>query len=499
MIEHLLIRNLILIEKAEIAFGKGLNIITGETGAGKSAILSAIRLILGERADIDLLRKGTDLAVVEALVDGRMIRREIHRAKPSRCFIDDELVSLQELREQLSSIELIDQSAAHKLSEQQILYLDSFCQRESAERFAVQFKALKEAEIRVAQLMQRKQSMPLESLEKDLALLEEVNWQCGEEERLVAEHHLLTNAQGLLEKISLLTALLAELSPLKRLTFSLESFSPLRECVEWLKTASANLDEANRFLLSYADRLEADPNRLFAVEKRLGQIESLKRNFGSYETVETLRASLKRKIEEFSDLDLTLDKANASLEEIRKETFAQAAALTQQRKEAAVRFSEAVIKELFDLNLPGVRFVVDMTPKPLSSNGADDIRFLFAANPGSPLLPIHQCASGGEISRLLLAIKITLADKEKSSCLIFDEIDSNVGGKTAFILGAKLQAMAADRQLIAVTHFVQVARFANDHFLVAKTTTPLGAETTISKLDSQTKEFEYARMTGSLI
>ncbi len=306
----------------------------------------------------------------------------------------------------------------------------------------------------------------------------------------------MTNAQGLLEKISRLTALLSELSPLKRLTFSIEPFQNLQECVEWLKTASANLDEANRFLLSYADRLEADPNRLFAVEKRLGQIESLKRKFGSDTNIETLRVSLTEKIEEFSNLDLAFEKAQASLEKIREETLSKAAALTRERKEASIRFSEAIVSELFSLNLPGVRFAIDIAPKPLSSNGSDDIRFLFAANPGSPMLPISQCASGGEVSRLLFAIKTALAGKEKNTCLIFDEIDSNVGGKTAAILGAKLQAMAEFRQLIAVTHFVQVARFAGDHFLVAKKTTAIGAETTISKLDSQTKEFEYARMTG---
>jgi DNA repair protein RecN (Recombination protein N) len=496
MIEHLSIRNLVLIEKADIRFGKGLNIITGETGAGKSAILSGIRLILGERADLDLIRQGSDLAVVEAaLADGTLIRRELHRSKPSRSFIDDELVSLQELKQRLSSVELVDQSAAHKLSENQTDYLDAFGK---IDPFSVQFASLQEAEKRVSELSELKRSAHLEKVEEDLALIEEIGLQNGEEERLAAEHHTLTHAHDLLEKISKLTSLLSELAPLKRLTHALETFQNLQECAEWLKTASANLEEANRFLISYADRLEADPNRLNAVEKRLGQLESLKRKFGSFDQIEAHAASLGVKIKEISTLDLDLEAAIDALGAIRKETDLKAAALTSQRKGAALQFSKAVVSELISLNLPEVRFVIEIFPKPLSQNGADDIRFLFAANPGAQLLPIGS-ASGGELSRLLFAIKTTLAGKEKNTCLIFDEIDSNVGGKTASILGAKLQEMASFRQLIAVTHFVQLARFADDHFLVVKKTAPTGAETIVSKLDSQTKAPEYARMTGEIL
>ena len=493
MIESLFIRNLILIEKAEIQFGKGLNIITGETGAGKSAILAGIRLILGERADVDLIRKGTDLAIVEAQADGYLVRREIHRSKPSRSFINDELVSLQELREKLTSVELIDQSAAHRLTENQIEYLDAFGQIES---FASSFETLKEAEDRLAQLLAFKESSRMERMEEELALIEEIHWQDGEEEKLNSEHHTLTHSQELLEKIGQLTALLSELAPLKRLTHSLETFKDLQECTDWLKNASAHLDEANRFLLSYADRLEADPNRLFAVEKRLGDLESLKRKFGTYEKVEELRSALKAKIKEGSTLEPDLEAARDALDKVRKETTQKAHVLTEQRKAAASCFSQAIIAELESLNLPEVRVAIELTPKPLSSNGADEIRFLFATNPGTPLLPIQNCASGGELSRLLFAIKTVLAGKEKSSCLIFDEIDSNIGGKTASIFGGKLQTMALSRQLIAVTHFVQVARYADVHFLVEKITTPLGAETLVKKLLSNAKELEYARMTG---
>ena len=300
----------------------------------------------------------------------------------------------------------------------------------------------------------------------------------------------------MLEKIANITALLAEISPLKRLTFSLEQFQPLKECTEWLKTATANLDEANRFLLSYADRLDTDPNRLFAVEKRLGQIESLKRKFGSVAEMAVLRTSLKEKIEQFSTIDLALEEANAALKKAQIKTASMAEELTAQRKKAAVLFSAAIVQELITLNLPEVRFSIEILPKPLSQYGADEILFLFAANPGTPMLPTNQVASGGELSRLLFAIKTALAGKEKNSCLIFDEIDSNVGGKTASILGAKLDRMALGKQLIAITHFVQVARFATDHFLVSKKTTSLGAKTLIAKLEEKTRAEEYARMTG---
>ncbi len=528
MIETLEISNLILVERAKIIFGPGLNILTGETGSGKSAILSAIRLLLGERADAQLIRQGADLAIIEASLkiphsslpdldlpppDAPIrIRREIHRSGRSRCFIEDSLVTLQQLKQVVGhSIELVDQSSSIQLSEseEQRYLLDSFaCIHADVSRLSHSFTAQQQAEEELNHLLQMQQNgaREQEKAEEDLALIEEINWQSGEEEKLNAEHHLLTHSQELLDKIGAVTGLLLEgpqpVSPaIKRLAYQLEqllSIEPkLQEAVTLLKTGALELEEAGGILLSYVDRLDADPNRITAIEERIGLIESLKKRFGSsFEQVMSTRDQLKKQVNRLSNLDEEIGLARTKWAELQASNILQASKITQKRERAAIALSTATMSELKHLNLAHAAFVIHLEPKPLSPNGANHISFRFAANPGQPLLPLTECASGGELSRLLFALKTALADKEESSCLIFDEIDSNVGGKTAAILGTKLQALAASRQLICVTHFVQVAQCAMHHFLVSKQTKSTGAYTTIHKMDPKEREVEFARMTG---
>jgi DNA repair protein RecN (Recombination protein N) len=512
MIEHLSIQNLILVERAEIDFGSSLNIITGETGSGKSAILTAIRLILGERADTQWIRNGADAAVIEATIRGSLtidgmdipspfiVRRELHRSGRSRCFIEENQVTLQELR--LIPIELVDQSASLKLCEaaSQRQLLDIYGQIPS---FAPHYLALRAAQKKLDDLLQLQQTglVDLQRLEEDLQRIEEINWQEGEEESLQTQHNLLTHSTELLEKTTDLTFLLSEdtnpiLPTLKRYTHQIESLIRIEpkfhDCTECLKLATLNLEEASHFLTSYSNQLEVDPNRLVAVETRIGQIESLKRRFGPFAQVQQTKLSLQEKIGKLSNLDEEIDQAKKELGTLETTVNQIAKKLTDARKKTALRFAEAILAELKSLNLPDARFTIEITPKPLSENGADEIRYLFSANPGQPLEPLDQCASGGELSRILFALKTAIGDKEGSTCLIFDEIDSNVGGKTAAILGAKLEKLAKSRQLICVTHFVQVAKCAKDHFLVTKT----GAQTRIQKLDPTSCIQEYSRMTG---
>ncbi len=516
MIEHISIQNLILIDRAEIHFGKGLNIITGETGAGKSAILTAIRLILGERADIQWIRKGADLAIVEATVHATIsiedtqipspfiIRRELHRSGRSRCFIEDQQVTLQQLR--ALPIELIDQSASLKLCDgpAQRQLLDTYAGLAS---FAPHFNELKQAQKQLADLIELQKTSQIEQqrMEEDLQFIEEIDWRDGEEESLLVSHNLLTHSSELLEKTSELTSFFSEgshplLPTLKRYAYQLDSLTKIepkfQECAEWLKIATLNLEEASHFLTSYGSNLETDPNRLFAIEKRLGEIESIKRRFGTFEQVQALRANLTERTNRLSNLGEEIGQAQKVLAVIEAAVTGLAKKRSESRKKAGAKFAESIVDELKSLNLPDARFTIDMQPKALCEHGADEITYLFAANPGQPLLPMDECASGGELSRILFALKTALGDKEGSTCLIFDEIDSNVGGKTAAILGSKLEKLATTRQLICVTHFVQVAKCAMDHFLVSKKTTESGALTAIQKLDALARSSEYERMTG---
>ncbi|HSX26635.1 MAG TPA: AAA family ATPase [Chlamydiales bacterium] len=522
MLTLLRIQNLVLIEKAEISFGAGLNILTGETGAGKSAILAAIRLIGGERADMQLLRKEADLAVVEATITSPdflaeenieiplsssvTVRREIHRSGKNRCFIEEQQVSLAFLKKCVgSALEWVDQSSSATLcsSEQQRNQLDAFADLFSQRaELASSFAQEKSQESELQSLSQTERERDLKRAQEDLSLIEEVNWQKEEEEKLSQEHHLLTHAQELLEKIGATSSFLTENVPLlKRSAATLEyaaRFDPrLAKIGESMKSAALELEEAGFSLCSFADQLEADPKRLETLESRLAAIESIKRRFGAtFEEVEAQKQKLQAQVDRLCSLDEQIAALQTELASTREKNLALSSALSEKRKKLAPQFAQQILAELKSLNIPQAKFEIQIALKPLSPNGADEIRFLFSANLGLFPVPLEQCASGGELSRLLLAIKTVLAEKEGCPCLIFDEIDSNVGGQTAAILGEKLKKLAQRRQVICVTHFVQVARSATHHFLVSKTEKGAQTFTAISKLSADSCEREYNRMLG---
>lgn len=493
--KSLKIQNLILIEKAEIEFGPGLNIITGETGSGKSAILSAIRLISGERADATCIRKGAEMAVIEAVFEGPLfIRREIHRSGKNRCFIDDSQVTLAQLRE-IADIEMVDQSSSQTLVENQKRMIDSFGNLTSeAQRYEASYQEEKEWDEELLKLQQIPKDRELEWAQKDLALIEEVNWQPGEEQKLAEEHHFLTHAQELVEKISAVAYALTEggeVASLKRIATILDhavrfdaKIAPLSQ---GFKSALLEIEETARSVQSYSDKLETNPDRLIAVEKRISAIESLKRRFGP--DIEAQKKMIQSKLDHLLNLESEIKSLESKLHSKREKNRAWALAITEKRKREAIPFTSRVLSEIKSLNIPHAQFEIAI------GDQYNEIQFRFSANPGLPPLPLNQCASGGELSRLLLAIKTILADGK--SCLVFDEIDSNVGGQTAAILGEKLKKLSEKRQVICVTHFVQVAKCALEHFLVSKIEKNSIAYTTIEKLDSNKRFQEYERMLGN--
>ena len=531
MLTLLKIENLILIEKAEIAFGPGLNIITGETGSGKSALLSAIRLLCGERADPQQIRKGASLAVVEASLsffspellaeegiavpeNGQplRVRREIHTSGKNRCFIEDQQTSLAFLKKCIgNSIEMVDQSSSHSLSSpgEQRRLLDLYAQlSEELAAFARSFSEEQQlaAALKELNLAQSQKERTLEWANRDLSFIQEVDWKADEEETLSQEHHRLTHSQELAEKVGSASALLNEGEPplislLKRCLASLESctrFDPkLQPIAEALKSAVLELQEVGSSLQSYADRIDADPRRLTAVEERIAAIESLKRRFGTDQKgIDALKETLAAQIEKLANLDEELERKKRELERIRAHNQTLAEEISRQRKKAAPRLEADLLQQLKSLNLPHVQLAIDLQEKPIGSDGIDEVSFLFSANPGHPPLPLDRCASGGELSRLLLAIKTVLAENERSGCLIFDEIDSNVGGQTAAVLGTRLKSLAQSRQVICVTHFVQVAQCASHHLLVSKSEKNGAASTHIVPLMESERQAEYSRMLG---
>jgi len=287
-LKSLKIQNLILVEKAEIFFGPNLNILTGETGSGKSAILSAIRLVSGGRADSSCIRKGADFAVVEAVTNkNEHIRREIYRSGKNRCFIDDAQVTLAEVK-QLIDIEMVDQSSSHLIFDEQIKMVDTFANLlDEVSAFKASFSEQKKIEELYQKYLQTPKERELEWALKDLSLIEEINWQAGEEEKLAEEHHFLIHAQELNEKMSRIAFTLTEShelpslkSTLTTLEYCLRFDNQLVPLAQSMKSALLELEEVGRSVSGYSDRLQTDPNRLINVEKRIGAIESLKRRFG---------------------------------------------------------------------------------------------------------------------------------------------------------------------------------------------------------------------------
>lgn len=522
MLTRLKIQNLILVSQADIIFSQGLNIITGETGSGKSAILSAIRLIAGERADSQLIGKNGDLSVVEAYIseyslhpeildpppkgEPLLIRREIYKNGKSRCFISDRLVSLSVLRQVIgASIELIDQSSSHilGLNDEQRRLLDTFAGTlEEVKELEISFSKQNQAqeELKTLDLAAETKTRDLQWAEEDLSLIEEVSWKEGEEETLNQEHKLLTHSQEILSEMQEVCNLL-EAHALKKAVSRIDRCAHLDKTLSpfalQLKNALLEIEETHRSLDKYLNRLEADPLKLKTIEDRIAKLEQVKRRFGkTFYLVEEKKKELQKRIDELHNLEEKKEDLRSSLKEILEENERKAKLLSQKRKAAAVQFSSLSLKELQSLNLASAQFCISLSEMPLKSHGCDRVEFLFSANAGHPPLPMEECASGGELSRLLLALKITLAAKENSHCLVFDEIDSNVGGNTASILGEKLKKIAKEKQVICVTHFVQVAKCAITHFAVTKKEEKDQTFTNIHVLSEPEKILEYQRMLG---
>lgn len=491
-LKTLKIQNLVLIESAEISFGPDLNIITGETGSGKSVLLAAIRLLSGGRAEANLIRKGAEFAVVEALLDDDIhIRREIYRSGKNRCFIDESQVTLSALKDAIG-IELVSQNSSSSLFEQQKLMLDSFGKLESF-RKEIESSIAKEKELtnELNSLKSIPRERELEWAKQDLMRIEKINF--SQEEDLTNEHNLLTHSQDLREKVSAVSFALTEskeIPNLKKAWSLLEqaaSVDPkLKLPAESMKTALLELDEVGSSAEAYAAAIDVDPKRLEFVETSLSEIDSLKKRFGN--DIEKEREKLSDKVDRMIALETTIEEKEKELALLKNKNEKEKTNLTTRRKEAALPFQKLIVEELYSLNLPEAKFKIHV------GETFNDLSFLFSANPGQEIEPLALCASGGELSRILLVIKTILSSG--TSTLVFDEIDSNVGGHTAFVLGQKLKKLASNRQVITVTHFVQVAKCAGVHFLVSKKVQGQSAYTFLRKLNEKEKEIEYSRMLG---
>lgn len=533
-LKHLRIQNLILIESADISFENGLNVLTGETGSGKSAIMNSLSLIAGERADAGMVRRGADKAVVEALfeIDSApqikplleqagidheageelLIRREISSAGKSRAFINNQSAQIGLLRQVSAYLfEIVGQHANQKL-------LDLGHHRNIVDLYGEMTADV--AEFSKSWTMENAQRSQLETLicseaqrlrdidicHMELEELQSANLKENEDEDLFAEYTLLTNAEELTNKVQDVIqtlsgerqAVLPMLNRNKHALEQLQTIDPsLSETAKSFNSILIELQEISHTLRNYHSRIEHNPSRTMEVNERLSLIDRLKRRYGaSIQEIQAYHAKTLEKLRSLENGDVQIEDLRKSLQQMEKLNNSLSHKLTEQRKSAAQKLEKAIVKELRALNMPKVEFHCAIETEKRSKTGDDRIEFYLSPNVGEHKIPVRDCASGGELSRLMLSLQALLAGKEQIPTLIFDEIDANIGGETATVVGEKLKAIGKRHQVLCITHFPQVAHHALHHLQISKKELKGRTVTEVKVLEAGNRETELSRMRG---
>lgn len=536
MLETLTIRNIAVIDSVEIPFKPGLNVLSGETGAGKSIVLEAISLLLGGRASAELVRSGCDEAVVEGLfslsendwmrprlerlgfshkVSELLIKRQVSRGGKHRIYVNGELATLTILQELCDG--LIDICGQHEhqsltraatqlslldrygsLTEQHRTYLAAF------ER--VQSLRKERAKLAVAGEERARQR---DFLRFQIEELRSAGLEAGEDEKLQAEKQLLQSGQTRVQLGDAARALLdAEDGVLAAIGGALHRIRALaqlderaRPIEDGMLRAVAEVEEASLSLSRYLENVDLDPERLELVKERLSLIADLRRKYGAtvaamlgrLESLQAEHEGLDRVEERLGTIDGELATAEAELRKLGKK-------LSASRKKASELLATSVTGELKELRMSDARFSIEVAPRESledwTVSGADAIQFLVRTNRGEPARPLGKIASGGELSRLMLAIRRVIADKGGIDVYLFDEIDAGIGGQTAFQVGKKLRSVAAFNQVLCITHLPQVASFANHHLVVRKSSAGKRTVTEVLALTERERREELARMLG---
>lgn len=540
MLQTLRIRNFVLIDALELEFEGAFNVITGETGAGKSIILDAVALILGGRSNADVIRAGCDEAVVEALFDissnpaaqaklesrgipteggDLVVKRVIQRSGKNRIFVNGELVTLAQLGDLAENlVDLCSQHEHQSLARPayQLDLIDRFGGLQDLKRKVREsHSALRSKAAELAQLSgDAGDRARLEDfLRFQIQEIEAFAPKEGEEEALGAEHKRLMSVTHLLEASGSAEGMLAGdgeadaaslvAKALKRLAKAAESDPRLTAAVETLQRAQLELEEATGFLRNYASELQPDPARVEQIEERLTRLSALKKKYGA--DAAGILGTLQRLEAELADLLGKGERAAALEEEItafRAEYLAGAKQLSKKRKAITRALADSIRGELEELKMAGTTFEARLSAVSEDDEGAwspeglDRVEFLFAPNVGETPKPLGKIASGGEMSRVMLAIRRIISDKGGICVYLFDEIDAGIGGLTASVVGKKIRSVAKDNQVICITHLAQIAAFADAHFSVEKKAAGGRTVSRIERVKGPERVDEVARMLG---
>ena len=532
MLKQLYIKNFTLIDELNIQFHQGFSVITGETGAGKSIILGAIALLLGQRADTKSIKQGRDKCVVEAHFDlsrydmrefflqndidyddtDCIIRREINSNGKSRGFINDQPAAIglmRELGEHLIDIHSQHQNLLLNKEDFQLNIVDILAKDDDIRQaYRQSYEAYKAA---VAQLEALKEEIQKNLQNEDFLRfqtkeLEEANLVAGEQEELETLTQMLNHAEEIKSSLYNASNILTQddggvVNSLKEACANLhnieEVFPEIKELSQRLEACFIELKDISHDVDRQVDKIDFDPKQLDDANLRLDTIYTLEKKYHAATTEELIEilAELKKRIELFDHSDENLKRQQEIVEKLEATCRQQAAKLSQQRAVAAKKIETELLKRLVPLGIAKARFSILLQEKPLSHDGQDKISFLFSANSTTDMQPISQVASGGEIARVMLSLKAMISGAVKLPTIIFDEIDTGVSGRAAEMMGQIMYEMGlSNRQVISITHLPQIAARGTTHYKVSKEETDMGTISNMKILTTEERVAEVAQM-----
>ena len=532
MLELLHIENIATIEAADIEFAPGFNALTGETGAGKSIVIDSLSAVLGQRTSRELIRTGAEKAFVSAAFSGMapelteelgiqpeadgtlLLQREIQTDGKNVCRVNGRPVTVGQLRAlgarllnihgQHDGQQLLDE-------EQHIVYLDSFGRVESlAITYAEKYKNFTDIrrQIGALQMDEAEKARRVDTLQYQIEELRRAKLTPGEEEELTARRGMLRNAEKFLDAVAGADYALngddsggGALSALRQAQDALGGVRHLDDAFgqlyERLGEAYSEVYDIAATVEDKRGELDVSPGELDRVESRMDLLYRLKKKYGA--TVEDMldyQARCEAELAQIEDAGDTLARLEQALSKAEKEARQAAQALSDARKAAADRLTAQILTELQQLDMGKIRFAVDFAEKPLDSDGMDTVRFLMSANVGEELRPIHKIASGGELARIMLAMKNVLSEQDHVGTMVFDEVDTGVSGRAAQKVAEKMARISRRKQVLCVTHLPQLAAMADTHFSVEKGERGGRTYTEVRRLDREQRRRELARLTG---
>ena len=532
MLELLHIENIAIIEAADIEFAPGFNALTGETGAGKSIVIDSLSAVLGQRTSRELIRTGAEKAFVSAAFSGMapelteelgiqpeadgtlLLQREIQTDGKNVCRVNGRPVTVGQLRAlgarllnihgQHDGQQLLDE-------EQHIVYLDSFGRVESLiNTYAEKYKHFTDIrrQIGALQMDEAEKARRVDTLQYQIEELRRAKLTPGEEEELTARRGMLRNAEKFLDAVAGADYALngddsggGALSALRQAQDALSGVRHLDDAFgqlyERLGEAYSEVYDIAATVEDKRGELDVSPGELDRVESRMDLLYRLKKKYGA--TVEDMldyQARCEAELAQIEDAGDTLVRLEQALSKAEKEARQAAQALSDARKAAAEQLTSQILTELQQLDMGKIRFAVDFAEKPLDSDGMDTVRFLMSANVGEELRPIHKIASGGELARIMLAMKNVLSEQDHVGTMVFDEVDTGVSGRAAQKVAEKMARISRRKQVLCVTHLPQLAAMADTHFSVEKGERGGRTYTEVRRLDREQRRRELARLTG---